>query len=74
MTGDDNVYIGFAPTDSSWYLRFLLDWDEEGFELIGKFDVTLQKELTERFKNEVTRDLSVNLEEEDAETYFHPVP
>src|SRR5437870_3785842 len=34
MTGDDNIFIGFAPSDSSWYLRFRLAWDEDGLELV----------------------------------------
>lgn len=41
MQGDDRVFVGIAPADATWYLRFYADWDEQGSELIGRFDITL---------------------------------
>ncbi len=73
MPGDDFVCIGIAPYNSSWYLRFYLDWDDEGFLLWGKFDITLPNGLAESFRNEVARDLGIQLKEQDAESYYQSI-
>jgi hypothetical protein len=41
MSGDEDVFIGVAPGDGTWYLRFYLAGDDEGFDLLGRFDITL---------------------------------
>ncbi|HTC95650.1 MAG TPA: hypothetical protein VK699_19560 [Terriglobales bacterium] len=73
MTTDDNVFIGIAPNDNSWYLRFYLNWDEEGFNLIGRFDITLPAELAERFRKDMTEPQAIELTEEDAQTYYESI-
>ena len=70
MTDDDNVFIGIAPKDNSWYLRFYLWWDEEGFNLTGRFDITLPEKLAERFRKEMLELSAIPLREEDAEAYY----
>jgi len=67
---DEGVFIGFAPDDDSWYLRYRLEWNEDGTHLIGRFDVTLTREMAQEFKTTTLRDLPVVLEEQDAEAYF----
>jgi hypothetical protein len=73
MTDDDNVFIGIAPSDNSWYLRFYLSWDEEGFNLTGRFDVTLPEKLKERFRKEMEERHAIPLQEEDAESYYKSI-
>jgi hypothetical protein len=68
MPGDENVFIGIAPNSQLWYLRFYLSWDEEGFDLIGRFDVTLPSGLLAIFRQCITMD--VILHERDAKLYF----
>ena len=67
---DERVFVGVAPDDNSWYLRFRMEWNEEGFSLIGEFDITLPKEMAEQFRKTVSGNLPAALEEQDAETYF----
>ena len=73
MSDDDNVFIGIAPNDNSWYLRFRLCWDEEGFDLIGRFDITLSETLAERFRKEIAEIGAIALKEEDAEVYYESI-
>jgi hypothetical protein len=73
MSDDDNVFIGIAPHDQSWYLRCYLRWDEEGFNLIGRFDITLPPRLVERFRKEMAEVNAIRLQEEDAETYYRSI-
>jgi hypothetical protein len=73
MSDDDNVFIGIAPNDHSWYLRFYLCWDGEGFNLIGRFDITLPARLAERFRKEMAEVNAIRLQEADAETYYKSI-
>jgi hypothetical protein len=73
MTDDDNVFIGIAPNDHSWYLRFYLCWDEEGFNLKGRFDITLPARLVQRFRKEMAEVDAIRLQDEDAETYYKSI-
>ena len=67
---DDRVFVGIAPSDDAWYLRFRSEWDEDGFNLIGRFDITLPKEMAKQFQSEVLPDLQIELEEQDADAFF----
>lgn len=69
MPGDLDVFVGVAPEDEAWYLRFYISWDEEGYELLGRFDFTLRPDLETRFRDESTR-MDVKLLEQDSEKYF----
>lgn len=73
MPGDFDVFIGVAPQDNSWYLRFYLDWDDDGFNMIGRFDITLPRKLSETYREEVLKDLSVNIEEKDSDSYYNSI-
>ncbi|MDY7109724.1 MAG: hypothetical protein SYC29_13900 [Planctomycetota bacterium] len=64
---DDRVCVGVADERGRWYLRFRLEWDDDGRELTGFFDVTLRHELADRFRTELdTRSLIV----EPSAAYF----
>ena len=41
MPGEEAVFVGVASHSQSWYLRFYLSWDDEGYELNGRYDITL---------------------------------
>lgn len=73
MSDDDNVFIGIAPNDNSWYLRFYLCWDEEELNLIGRFDITLPESLVERFRKEMTEVHAIALKEEYADIYYKSI-
>jgi hypothetical protein len=68
--GDDYVYVGVAPLDVGWYLRFRADWDGAGASLVGQFDITLPHDLAMRFRDEVVADLGCSITEESAATYY----
>jgi hypothetical protein len=70
---DDRVFVGFAPDDNSWYLRFRLEWDDEGFNLVGRFDLTLPKEAVANFRTGVLPDLPAAIEELDESEYSSEV-
>ena len=67
---DEGVFVGVAPSDDVWYLRFRCVWDDDGFNVIGKFDFTLPKAMIESFRTEVLRELTITLEEKDEASYF----
>jgi hypothetical protein len=69
MPGDEDVFIGIAPEDDGWYQRFYLSWDDDGFNLLGRFDVTLPRALAGRYKDEVG-ELELELVSQDSEVYY----
>ena len=73
MPGDEDVFIGVAPHDVSWYLRFYLAWDDEGFNLLGRFDVTVPQALAEGYMSEVVEGLSVGVKRQDARAYYKSI-
>ena len=68
--GDEYVFVGIAPEDSSWYLRFRVEWDDEGFDLSGRCAVILPAPLEEKFKREVLPNLAAKAEEKDSKIYY----
>ncbi len=46
---DDHACVGVADERGRWYLRFRLEWDDDGQGLMGFFDVTLLPELADQF-------------------------
>ena len=67
---DAYVFVGVAPDDSSWYLRFRVEWDDEGFNLSGGCAVILPAPLAEKFKEEVLPNLGTKAKEKDSEVYY----
>ena len=68
---DDFVFVGVAPDSQLWYLRFCLAWDDTGFELNGRFDITLPTDLAARFKQRVLD--AVDMEEQNAQAYYNSI-
>lgn len=67
---DDRVFVGIAPLAGGWYLRFRVEWDDEGFDLRGRFDITLHESLVQPFRTEVVRSLSLDVIEQDSDSYY----
>jgi hypothetical protein len=67
---DENVFIGIAPSDREWYLRFRAEWDEAGNSVVGRFDITFPSGLAESFRQELVPLLECKLLEESSATYF----
>ncbi|RYG67766.1 hypothetical protein EON80_12960 [bacterium] len=70
MPGDSAVHVGIMPTSHSWYLRFYTEWDESGFEILGRFDVTIPSNLADRLRQEIFPTMPLPLIETDAKAYF----
>jgi hypothetical protein len=67
---DERVFVGVAPADDAWYLRFRCEWDEDGFNLNGTMDFTLPKSMAAPFQTEVLSYLQIKLQEQDEDSYF----
>ncbi len=70
---DDSVFVGVAPDNNAWYLRYRVEWDDEETNLVGSCAVVLPKPLTEKFRAEVLANLNVKAEEKDSEVYYQEV-
>ncbi len=64
--GDFDVFIGIAPKNNSWYLRFYLDNEEN----LGRFDITLSDEIAEDFEKEILNKLTLEMKKQSAVTYY----
>lgn len=73
MSGDFNVFTGIAPENYSWYLRFYLDWDNGDENLIGRFDITFPREISDKFRREVLNNFDLKIAEQDAEKYYQSI-
>jgi hypothetical protein len=73
MPGDDEVFIGIAPQDNLWYLRYYVFWNGEGTELYGRFDITLPCDSVDLFKEHVIQTFTVSVEEQDATSYYQKI-
>ena len=73
MPGDFCVFVGVAPQDFRWYLRFYLDPDAVEEELFGRFDLTLPIELVASYKERVVRPLGLEMQEQDAGEYYRSI-
>ncbi len=73
MPGDEDVFIGVGPDDGNWYLRFYLAWDDEGFDLFGRCDITVSQALAERYMKEVVEGLNLEMERQDAGVYYQSI-
>jgi hypothetical protein len=71
-TPDDNeVFVGVAPEDTRWYLRFRAEWDGHDRSIIGALAITVPSELAAGFRTEIAS--KHRLAEEAAESYYKRV-
>ena len=69
MTTDFYVFIGVAPKNNDWYLRFYLDEDE----LVGRFDVTFSSETSKLFRGKMLPETLKILTESNSESYYDSI-
>jgi hypothetical protein len=67
--GDFDVFIGIAPIDNSWYLRFYLDEEEN----LGRFDITLPFDLAQNFKVEILSQFDKNIKEQNSKEFYRSI-
>jgi hypothetical protein len=70
---DHEVFVGVAPEDAGWYLRFRAEWDSDHRSIVGSFAVTLPSERVPAFTTEVAALSQHRLVEEAAERYYERV-
>ena len=70
MPGEDLVFVGISNNERSWYLRFFVDWDDEGERLLGGFSVTINSSLVDGFQFKLVPVLECPTQREGSEAYF----
>jgi len=70
MPGDEGVRVGIASSDGTWYLRFYTDWDDDGEQLEGNYDVTLPLDSAEEVRKDIAPTLQASICEEPSGKYF----
>lgn len=73
MPGDSEVRIGIAPSDLSWYLRFVVDWNDDDTAIEGEFDITVPQDLAREFRSEVMDGFLFRVAEQAAEEYYRQI-
>jgi hypothetical protein len=68
---EDEVFVGVAPEDAHWYLRFRAGWSGDNRSIGGKFAITIPSELAADFRAEIAAER--RLVEESAESYYKRV-
>ena len=67
---DDCVYVGIAPEEAKWYLRFRATRDETYGETVGTFGVVLSQDAATLFRLDVTPRCEAALTEVPSKTYY----
>jgi len=70
MPGDHLVFVGIAPQDSTWYLRFHVDWDADDCHLVGRFDLTVPDTLKAHVRQTVVEPISDLMLESESSCYY----
>ena len=73
MSGDFDVFIGIAPAECLWYLRFYLDSEESIENIKGRFYITFPNELALKFKTEILYPSNLKFKEQDSEEYYKSI-
>jgi hypothetical protein len=67
--GDFDVFIGIAPFDNTWYLRFYLNYEEN----IGRFDITLPREFIRDFEEKFICKIALDMKQQDSKKYYDSI-
>jgi len=70
---DFAVFVGVAPEDNTWYLRYRVEWNDEETNLVGNCTVILPRTLIEKFKVEILSKIESKAEEKDSELFYQEV-
>lgn len=73
MPEDFNVFIGIAPRNKSWYLRFYLDRVENVENSVGRMDITLDENLAKMFEAEVMNETKFSFNRQDAQKFYNSI-
>ena len=67
------VFVGVAPEQSGWYLRFRAEWDADGQGIVGGFGITVPSDLAAAFRKDIASSFEHQLVEEPSESYYRSV-
>jgi hypothetical protein len=67
---DDCVYVGIAPQEAEWYLRFRAMRDETYGEIVGAFGVVIPDDVATLFKLDVKPRCEATLTELPSKSYY----
>jgi hypothetical protein len=70
---DHDVFVGIAPENGRWYLRFRAEWDSDDRSIVGRFAVIVPSDSAGSFRTEVTASFGHLLAEESSESYYKSV-
>jgi len=70
---DDFVFVGIAPENNAWYLRYRVEWDEDESNLIGTCAVILPEHLVEKFRIEVLARIRPQPSEKSSERFYQEI-
>jgi hypothetical protein len=67
------VFVGVAPEDTQWYLRFRAEWDDDEKNIVGRFAVVLPPESAAAFTKKVASSAESPFVESSSQTYYKNV-
>jgi hypothetical protein len=67
---DDFVFVGIAPEDISWYLRYRVDWDDAGTAIVGRCELLLSEAAAVDFRQTDFEGLTRYISEIDSESFY----
>lgn len=67
---DDSVFVGVAPENNQWYLRYRVEWNDEGTALHGECALILDRDYAELFTELEGR---TGLKQVDSKAYYADV-
>lgn len=73
MPEDFNVFIGIAPQNKIWYLRFYLDIDERIENSVGRMDITLDENSAKFFEAEIINETNFSFNRRNAQEFYNSI-
>jgi hypothetical protein len=70
---DASVFVGVAPDDNAWYLRYRVEWNDEETNLVGSCAVILPQPLADKFRVDVLQRLDAQAEERNSEAFYQEI-
>jgi hypothetical protein len=67
---DEFVFVGIAPENSSWYLRYRVEWNYDETSLVGRAAIILPSHCASRFREMNLSDVASYLSERDAHSFY----
>jgi hypothetical protein len=67
---EHEVFVGVAPGDNRWYLRFRAEWDGHDLAIIGCLAVILAADLAVSFRENIVSSSVPGLTEEPAQSFY----